>query len=154
MLNSADRQDTRNAALVRELKARPGADKLHNTSGLFLSTYPSATKLLWLLKNDAEVKKTYDAGELAWGTIDSWLIYKLNEQKVFVTDVTNASRSMFLDIEKLQYSDQLLDFFSYEFDLRKIEMAKVVKSASSDSFGKIESGTLKGVPITGCLGDR
>lgn len=91
--------DTRSAALVRELKARPGSDKLMEKCGLPLSTYPSVTKLLWLLKNESKVKDAYEQGNLAFGTIDAWLIYKLNggpQQNVFVSDPTNASRTMFM----------------------------------------------------------
>ncbi|CAK4034338.1 probable GUT1-glycerol kinase [Lecanosticta acicola] len=149
--------DTRTAALARELKARPGSDKLTDICGLPISTYPSVTKLLWLLKNVEKVRKVYEAGNLAFGTIDSWLIYKLNggpSRNRFVSDPTNASRTMFMDIHKLKYSDHMLDFFSYEFDLRKIHMPEIVRSADKKAFGQIESGSLKGWPITGCLGDQ
>lgn len=91
--------DTRSAALVRELKARPGSDKLMEKCGLPLSTYPSVTKLLWLLKNEPKVKEAFEQGNLAFGTIDAWLIYKLNggpKENIFVSDPTNASRTMFM----------------------------------------------------------
>ena len=117
--------DTRTASLARELKARPGSDKLLNICGLPISTYPSVTKLLWLLRNKENVRKVYEAGNLAFGTIDSWLIYKLNggpENNVFVSDPTNASRTMFMDIRTLNYNEEMLDFFSYEYDLRKVNM--------------------------------
>ncbi|SMR49735.1 unnamed protein product [Zymoseptoria tritici ST99CH_3D1] len=149
--------DTRTAALARELKGRSGSDKLQDICGLPISTYPSVTKLLWLLKNDDKVKKCYDAGNLAFGTIDSWLAYKLNggaEKKVFVSDPTNASRTMFMDIHTLKYSDTLLDFFSYEFDMRKIHLPEIVRSADKEAYGKLSSGPLKGWPIQGCLGDQ
>ncbi|KAK4940885.1 Glycerol kinase, partial [Elasticomyces elasticus] len=149
--------DTRTASLVRELKARPGSDKLQEKCGLPLSTYPSVTKLLWLLRNQPKVKEAYDRGDLAFGTIDAWLIYKLNggpENKVFVSDPTNASRTMFMDIYTLKYNDDMLDFFSYEFDLRKVHMPEIVRSSDTKAFGALGSGCLKGVSITGCLGDQ
>ena len=149
--------DTRTAALARELKARPGSDKLQDICGLPISTYPSVTKLLWLLRNVDKVKESYEAGNLAFGTIDAWLIYKLNggpENKVFVSDPTNSSRTMFMDIRTLKYSDHMLDFFSYEFDLRKVHMPEIVRSADTKSFGQLTSGSLKGWQITGCLGDQ
>lgn len=149
--------DTRTAALARELKARDGSDKLLDICGLPISTYPSVTKLLWLLRNVDEVKKAYDAGNLAFGTIDAWLVWKLNggaEKNVFVSDPTNASRTMFMDIRTLKYSDAMLDFFSYEFDVRKVHMPKIVRSADKESFGKLTSGSLKGWSLTGCLGDQ
>jgi glycerol kinase len=125
--------------------------------GLPISTYPSVTKLLWLLKNDDKVRKSYDAGNLAFGTIDSWLAYKLNggvEKKVFVSDPTNASRTMFMDIHTLKYSDKMLEFFSYEFDMKKIHLPEIVQSADKEAYGKLSSGPLKGWPIQGCLGDQ
>lgn len=149
--------DTRTAALARELKARPGSDKLQDISGLPISTYPSVTKLLWLLRNVDQVRKVYEAGNLAFGTVDAWLIYKLNGGKsknVFVSDPSNASRTMFMDLHTLEYSDHLLDFFSYEFNLRKIHMPRIVRSSDTKAFGSIASGSLQNFPITGCLGDQ
>ena len=93
--------DTRTQALVRKLKARLGADKLQSLCGLPLSTYPSVGKLLWLLENEPKVKAAYEKGILAFGTIDSWLVYKLNggpKKDVFVTDPSNASRTMFVSL--------------------------------------------------------
>lgn len=148
--------DTRTGHLVRELKARPGSDKLMEKCGLPLSTYPSVTKLLWLLKNEPAVKEAYEAGNLAFGTIDAWLIYKLNgwEKNVFVSDPTNASRTMFMDIHTMKYNEDLLDFFSYEFDLRKVHMPEIVRSSDTKCFGELAEGPLKGFKITGCLGDQ
>ena len=149
--------DTRTAAIARELKARPGSHKLLEICGLPISTYPSVTKLLWLLKTQEKVRKAYEAGNLAFGTIDAWLIYKLNggpDKNVFVSDPTNASRTMFMDIRTLKYNDEMLDFFSYEFDLRKVHMPEIVRSADTKAFGQLTSGSLKGFPITGCLGDQ
>ncbi len=148
--------DTRAAALARELKGRPNSDKT-DVCGLPISTYPSVTKLIWMLRNVDKVKQAYEAGNLAFGTIDAWLIYKLNgvaEKNVFVSDPTNASRTMFMDIRTLKYSDEMLDFFSFEFDMRKIHMPEIVRSADPESFGKLSSGPLKGWPIMGCLGDQ
>jgi glycerol kinase len=149
--------DTRTAAIARELKAQPNSDKLQDICGEPISTYPSATKLLWLLKNVDKVREVYEAGNLAFGTIDAWLAYKLNggpEKKVFVSDPTNASRTMFMDIRTLKYSDHMLDFLSYEFDLRKVHFPQIVKSADDKAYGQIASGALKGFSITGCLGDQ
>jgi len=149
--------DTRAAALARELKNKQGDKDVLNITGIPISTYPSVTKLLWMLKNVDKVKQAYDAGNLAFGTIDAWLVYKLNggpENNVFVSDCTNSSRTMFMDIRTLKYSEEMLDFFSYEFDLRKVHMPEIVRSASTEKFGKLASGPLKGWPITGVLGDQ
>lgn len=147
--------DTRTAAMIRELKKRDGADKLQALCGLPLSTYPSVGKLLWMMENVPEVKKVYDAGNLAFGTVDAWLVYKLNggpENNVFVSDPTNASRSMFMNLETFEYDDTLLNFF--KLDKNKIALPKIVRSSDKEAYGKLASTSLKGTVITGCLGDQ
>lgn len=150
--------DTRTASLVRDLKSRPGADKLQELCGLPLSTYPSSVKLLWVLQNVDAVRKAYDEGRLAFGTVDSWLIYRLNGGQdreggpVYVTDSTNASRTMFMNLHTMQYDDELLKFF--EIDRNKIALPKIVPSSHPTAFGALSRGILKGVPIAGCLGDQ
>jgi glycerol kinase len=149
--------DTRTGALVRELKSRDGSESLMDLCGLPLSTYPSSVKLLWLLRNVDSVKQAYEEGRLAFGTVDSWLIYKLNggakaEKPVHVTDSTNASRTMFVNLRTLQYDDKLLGFFG--IDKSKIQLPKIVPSSDPECFGKIASGPLINVPIAGCLGDQ
>ena len=149
--------DTRTGAIVRDLKARDGADKLTELCGLPLSTYPSSVKLLWLIDNVEAVKQAYDERRLAFGTVDSWLIYKLNggaqaEKPVHVTDSTNASRTMFMNLRTLQYDNTLLKFFG--IDQTKIQLPKIVPSSDPECFGKIAKGALAGVSIAGCLGDQ
>ena len=149
--------DTRTAALVRELKARPGADDLLDRCGLPLSTYPSSVKLLWLVRNVPAVAAAYDAGRLAFGTVDSWLVYRLNggaaaDPPVHVTDATNASRTMFMDLRSLAYDDDLLGFF--DLDARRLRLPRIVPSSDPAAFGAVAAGPLAGVPIAGCLGDQ
>src|SRR5690606_25200322 len=98
--------DTRTASIVRELKAKDGADELLPVCGLPLSTYPSSLKLLWLIRHVDAVREAYDAGRLMFGTVDTWLLYRLTGGKdggVFVTDATNASRTMFMNLKTLEY---------------------------------------------------
>lgn len=112
-------------------------------------------KLLWLFENVPKVKEVYDAGNLAFGTIDTWLVYKLNggpAKNIFVTDPTNASRTMFMNLESLEYDDQLLDFFRLDRD--RIHLPKIVQSADTSAYGSLSTTVLKGTPITGCLGDQ
>ncbi|KAJ4295323.1 Glycerol kinase [Kalmusia sp. IMI 367209] len=146
--------DTRTTGLVRELKGRDGADDLKNMCGLPLSTYPSSVKLVWLLDHVEEVRKAYDEGRLSFGTIDTWILYHLNgkEKGVHVTDATNASRTMFMNLHSVQYDDKLLDFF--KIDRNKLKLPKIVPSSCPDSFGSIAGGPLKGIRIAGCLGDQ
>ena len=146
--------DTRTHAIVHELKNRKGADKLQDNCGLPLSTYPSSVKLIWMLRNVDKVKKAYDEGRLAFGTIDTWLLFNLNgkERKLHVTDVTNASRTMFVNLQKLEYDSTVLDFF--QLDPQKLKLPKIVPCSDPNAFGSMASGPLKGVKITGCLGDQ
>ena len=149
--------DTRTTSIVRELKSRDAADSLIELCGLPLSTYPSSVKLLWLLRNVDAVKQAYEEGRLAFGTVDSWLIYKLNggaqaERPVHVTDSTNASRTMFMNLRTLQYDDKLLGFFG--IDRNKIKLPRIVPSSDPECFGKVAGGPLAGVRIAGCLGDQ
>ena len=150
--------DTRTTSIVRDLKAKEGAEKLQNICGLPLSTYPSSVKLLWLLENDEAVKKAYEESRLAFGTVDAWLIYRLNGGQdreggpIFVTDPTNASRTMFMNLKTLNYDDELLSFFG--IDRSKLALPKIVSSSDATAFGSLSRGPLKGTPIAGCLGDQ
>lgn len=104
--------------------------------------------------NTKLTENRYARGKLSFGTMDAWVIYRLNGWKnnVFVTDPTNASRSMFMNIHTLKYDDSLLDFF--RFDLSKLHLPKIVRSSDKDVFGTLTTGVLKGVRITGVLGDQ
>ena len=146
--------DTRTQGLVRELKQKEGADKLQEICGLPLSTYPSSLKLTWMFRNVEKVQKLYEAGTLAFGTIDTWLLYNLNgkSKNVHITDVTNASRTMFANLHTLEYDQTVLDFF--DVDPKKMKLPKIVPSSDPEAYGALVSGPLKGVKITGCLGDQ
>ncbi|KAK3995886.1 FGGY family of carbohydrate kinase [Cladorrhinum sp. PSN332] len=149
--------DTRTTALVRDLKSRPQADSLTELCGLPLSTYPSSVKLLWLIENVEAVKQAYEERRLAFGTVDSWLIYRLNggakaKKPIHVTDSTNASRTMFMNLRTLQYDDKLLKFFG--IDQTKVQLPRIVPSSDPECFGKVAYGALSGVSIAGCLGDQ
>lgn len=147
--------DTRTQSLARTLKQRLGSDQLQQRCGLPLSTYPSVGKLLWMLENVPKVKEAYERGNLAFGTVDTWLVYNLNggrKKNVFVTDPTNASRTMFMNIETLQYDESLIDFF--RLDRNKVHFPKIIHSSETDGYGSLVSTVLKGFSITGCLGDQ
>lgn len=145
--------DTRTSKIVHELRKRDGSDKLRALCGLPLSTYPSGAKLLWLVRHVPAVQAALKAGRCSFGTVDSWLIYNLNggvKNGVHVTDPTNASRTMFCNIKTLEYDDFLIDFFG----VRGVNMPKIVPSSDPDAYGTLNDGVLKGVKITGCLGDQ
>ncbi|KAK5799314.1 hypothetical protein F5H01DRAFT_357162 [Linnemannia elongata] len=148
--------DTRTQDVVTKLceSSEKGTDALKDTCGLPLTTYFSAVKLKWLLENSSEVKEAHDNGNLMFGTVDSWLIYNLTGGKeggVHVTDVTNASRTMLMDIKTLQWSEEALKFFGINADI----LPEI--KPSSTLFGKVQHPALEqlqDVPIAGCLGDQ
>jgi len=147
--------DTRTKGLVREFKERKGDQNLSEICGIPLSTYPSCLKLVWMLRHVPEVQQAYDEDRLCFGTVDTWLIYNLNggkEKNVFVTDSTNASRTMFMNLHTCQYDDKLLSFF--DLDRNKLKLPKIVPSSCADAYGTLSRGILKGMKIAGCLGDQ
>ncbi|KAI8058704.1 uncharacterized protein B0P05DRAFT_559517 [Gilbertella persicaria] len=151
--------DNRTSHTVQALASQPhlpkdlqGTEALRSICGLPLANYFSAVKLRWLLDNIPEVKEAYENNRLQFGTVDTWLIYNLTggveKGGVLVTDVTNASRTMLMDIHTLQWSDKAINFFGFQ-DLR---LAKIVPS--SRVYGNFTGGSLQGIPISGCLGDQ
>jgi len=105
-------QDRRTAAFCDELKAANLGELIKQKTGLVIDAYFSASKLKWILDNVKDAKKRAENGELAFGTVDSWLIWKLTNGQVHVTDVSNASRTMLLNIHSGEWDDELLKIFS------------------------------------------
>lgn len=146
--------DNRTVGTVEGLLNKiPGHDKefLKKKCGLPLSTYFSAVKLKWLINNIPEVKQAVNKGRCMFGTVDSWLIYNFTggvSGGVHITDVTNASRTMLMDIETLMWDPYLCNFFSVPMSI----LPKIC--SSSEIYGKLCQGSLIGVPISGCLGDQ
>ncbi|MBR0557999.1 glycerol kinase GlpK [Ciceribacter sp. L1K23] len=142
-------QDRRTARFCDELKDK-GLEKLFTKkTGLLLDPYFSGTKLSWILKNTAGLKDRAAAGEVCFGTVDSWLIYKLTAGKAHVTDATNASRTLIYNIDENRWDDELLDVL----EIPK-PMLPEVKDCAAD-FGKTDP-SLFGVeiPILGVAGDQ
>ena len=134
---------------MNEIKAKYGgsSDIFREVCGLPINTYFSAVKMRWLLQNSVEVSSNTD--DLVFGTIDTWLIAKLTGLSTFATDSSNASRTMLMDINTLEWSEKMLE----AFEIKKQWLPTIVKS-SSDNYGLIAGiGALDGVPITGVLGD-
>ncbi|KAK6340489.1 Glycerol kinase [Orbilia blumenaviensis] len=146
--------DSRTAHIVRQLKLQDAEEKIFLKTGLPLSTYPSAVKVKWILEHSRAARDVYESGHLAFGTVDTWLLFNLAEghsgEKLHVTDVTNASRTMFLDINTLEYDPFLTGFFGLE----KLLLPKVTSSSNSKAYGFLAKGPLMGLKITGCLGDQ
>lgn len=142
--------DTRTQALVREFRRKSGHEDVQQRTGLPLSTYPSVVKLSWMLRNVPAVQDAYQAGSLSFGTMDSWLLYNLTGKQGHKTDVTNASRTMLLNLHSLEYDEEMLRFFG--LDRTKLKLPEVLPCANA--FGKLVDGPLEGTTITGCMGDQ
>jgi glycerol kinase len=145
-------QDTRTAALVRELAGAHGPDRLRERVGLPLSTYFSGPKLAWILDNVPGVRARAEGGELAFGTIDTWVLWNLTGgpvSGVHATDVTNASRTMLMDLHTLDWHEPSLELMGIPRAL-----LPVIRS-SSELYGQARAGSaLDGVPVAGIVGDQ
>jgi glycerol kinase len=140
-------QDRRTASFCDRLRADGLESFVQEKTGLVIDAYFSGTKVRWLLDNVPGARERAEHGELAFGTIDSWLIWKLTDGKVHVTDETNASRTMFFNIHERDWDDELLKML----DVPR-SMLPAVKS-SSEVYGATV-GTLEGIPIAGIAGDQ
>jgi glycerol kinase len=142
-------QDRRTAEQCDLLKERKLDTVIREKTGLVLDAYFSATKIQWILNNVPGAKEKAKQGKLAFGTIDSWLIWNLTEGRLHVTDVSNASRTMLFNINTLSWDKELLELFEIPES-----MLPEVKS-SSEKYGET-SGKLLGtkVPIAGIAGDQ
>lgn len=142
-------QDRRTAAACDELKKRGLDDMIRQKTGLILDAYFSATKIQWILQHIPGAKEKAQAGKLAFGTVDSWLIWNLTDGDLHITDVSNASRTMVCNINTLKWDEELLDLFEIP-----ASMMPEIRS-SSEVYGST-SGKLLGtkVPIAGIAGDQ
>ncbi|KAK4529839.1 hypothetical protein CCYA_CCYA02G0696 [Cyanidiococcus yangmingshanensis] len=128
-----------------------GVDRFREITGLPISTYFSGTKYKWLIENVPQVRKGIEDGTVLLGTIDSWLAYHLTEERVHITDVTNASRSLLMDLRSHHWHGQLLDIFGVPK-----EALPVIRS-SAERYGTLTSTecALDGrIPLAGILGDQ
>ena len=142
-------QDRRTAARCNELRSQGHAELIQQKTGLVLDAYFSATKLAWLLDNVPGARAKADKGELAFGTMDSWLIWNLTGGKVHVTDASNASRTMLFNIHRLAWDDFLLALFNIPPSV----LPKVVPS--SGVVGQTDAALFgTSIPIAGIAGDQ
>ena len=142
-------QDRRTASRCDQLRAQGYAEVIQQTTGLVLDAYFSATKLEWLLNETPGVRARAERGELAFGTIDAWLVWNLTGGRVHVTDVSNASRTMLFNLHTMQWDDTLLALFNIPPSV----LPKVVASSGVVAY---TDAALLGVsiPIAGLAGDQ
>jgi len=142
-------QDRRTSEYCNSIKKQGLSQKIQEKTGLIIDSYFSATKVKWILENVKGAREKADKGELAFGTVDSWLIWNLTAGKVHVTDVSNASRTMLYNIHSLTWDNDLLELFGVPSS-----MLPQVKS-SSEVYGTTAGNILAAqIPIAGIAGDQ
>ncbi len=166
-------QDRRTSKYCDELKGKGYIDMIRNKTGLVLDAYFSGTKVKWILDNVAGVRERAEKGELAFGTVDSWLVWNLTQGRTHITDVTNASRTMLFNIHTLEWDHELLelmnipksilptvksssevyDYSNTTFFATKVPIAGIAGDQQAAMFGQmcIEEGMVKNTYGTGCF---
>ncbi|MEA2077727.1 MAG: glycerol kinase GlpK [Candidatus Marinimicrobia bacterium] len=143
-------QDKRTADFCDKLKRDGWADKFQEKTGLIIDAYFSATKIHWILENIDGVRDLAEKGNLLFGTVDTWIIWKLTVGKLHITDVSNASRTMLFNIHTLEWDKELLELFNIPES-----MLPEVRS-SSEIYGETAPDLFNGIsiPICGIAGDQ
>lgn len=143
-------QSRQSAQIADELKEQGYSDLFHEKTGLIIDSYFSATKIRWILDHVPGAQERAEKGELLFGTIDSWLVYKLTDGKVHVTDYSNASRTMLFNINTLEWDQEILDILNIPREM----LPKVV--SNSEIYGLTKTYHFFGskVPIAGIAGDQ
>ncbi|MFO0936738.1 MAG: glycerol kinase GlpK [Gemmataceae bacterium] len=141
-------QDRRTAGICDELRRQGYENAIQQKTGLLIDAYFSASKIAWLLDNVRGARAKAEAGQLLFGTIDSWLVWKLTGGRSHLTDVSNASRTMLWNIHTGQWDDDLLSLWRIPRSL-----LPDVRS-SSEVYGEIQLAGLAGVPLAGIAGDQ
>jgi glycerol kinase len=143
-------QDRRTAVQCAELKAAGHEDYVRQHTGLVLDPYFSATKIKWLLDDISGLRDRAEKGDIAFGTVDSFLVWRLSGGRAHATDVTNASRTLLLDLETLRFSEDLCEIF----DVPSQILPEVKPSAGRIAETRGVPGLPDGIPIAGIAGDQ
>jgi glycerol kinase len=138
-------QDTRTDGICNELANTDGQDRFRPTTGLPLATYFSGPKIKWILDNVPDARERAEKGELLFGNMDAWLIWNLTGSHI--TDVTNASRTLMMDLKTLDWDDEILGILS----IPRVMLPEIL--SSSEIYGTA-NGILEGIPVAGDLGDQ
>ncbi|MEL6303780.1 MAG: glycerol kinase GlpK [Bacteroidota bacterium] len=142
-------QDKRTSAYCDELKAAGKSDMIREKTGLVIDSYFSGTKVKWILDSVEGAREKAEAGDLILGTIDSWLIWKMTQGELHITDVTNACRSLLFNINTMAWDDELLELFSIPKSmLPEVKQSSEVYGTTSPNFFAAK------IPIAGIAGDQ
>jgi glycerol kinase len=142
-------QDRRTADFCEQLKKDGASGMIQKKTGLLVDAYFSASKIRWLLDNTTGARARAHAGKLLFGTVDSWLLWKLTGHAVHATDVSNASRTMLFNIHELTWDHELLELFQIP-----ASMLPAVRSSSEIYGGVSPALGIEGIPISGIAGDQ
>ena len=142
-------QDRRTANYCNELKDKGHSEMVVSKTGLIIDAYFSATKIKWILDNVDGARERAEAGELAFGTVDSWLIWNLTSGKTHITDITNASRTMLFNIHSQEWDQELMDLFEIPASL--LPEVKSCSEGYCETAGDVLSVK---IPIAGIAGDQ
>ncbi len=142
-------QCNRSSDICDRISSNGYSEVIHSKTGLILSPYYSASKITWILENVPFAREKADNGDLLFGTIDSWLIYKFTRGKTHATDCSNASRTQLMNIDELCWDDEIMSLF----DIPKSMAPEIC--ASDHIYGRMQVSSLANynIPITGVLGD-
>jgi glycerol kinase len=141
-------QDRRTADFCDKLKSEGQSSLILKKTGLIIDAYFSATKVRWILDNVKDARRLAEDGQLAFGTIDSWLVWNLTRGKLHITDVSNASRTMLFNIHTLKWDEELLRIF----DIPPSMLPEV--RSSSEIYGNSEGQFSSSIPVAGIAGDQ
>lgn len=142
-------QDRRTADYCKDIANKGLGETIQQKTGLLIDAYFSASKINWILNNVKGARKSAEKGELAFGTVDSWLVYNLTDGEKHITDVTNASRTLLLNINTLEWDQELLEIF----DIPASMLPTVCSSSEIYGETSLEIGN-KRIPIAGIAGDQ
>ena len=140
-------QDTRTDAIINELAKDGGQDRFRTRTGLPLATYFSGPKIKWILDHVPHARSKAENGELLFGNIDTWIIWNLINREAHITDVTNASRTMLMDVSRLDWDDEMLSVLN-------IPRSILPEIRSSSEIYSKARGELDGIVVAGDLGDQ
>ena len=144
-------QDTRTDVIINELAKKGGQERFRDTTGLPLATYFSGPKIKWILDHVPDARQKAEYGELLFGNIDTWLIWNLTGREAHITDVTNASRTMLMNLSTLDWDDEILNVL----DIPRLMLPQI--KSSSEIYGNVEAkhaSPLHDIPVSGDLGDQ
>ena len=142
-------QCKRSVQVCEELKQKGLSETVNAKTGLVIDPYFSGTKLIWLCRNNGVIRAAIKNGEVFFGTIDTWLLYKLTNGKEYATDYTNASRTLFFNLHILEWDTELIDAFG----LNGINLPTIKASASAFGETTLNNIVSKPIPITSLIGD-